>query len=65
MANVPSGHACAMVSRKRLSYTIATKLQAVELAKRSSKEEAARQFKMDPKRTPEWCQQKDSLVGMN
>ena len=37
-------------SRKRLSYTVATKLQAVEAAKKSLKEAAVREFKVDPKR---------------
>ena len=54
-----------MASHKCLSYTIATKLQVVQLAGRPSKEAAARQFKVDPKRTHEWCQQEDSLVEMN
>ena len=65
MANAPCGHTHAMASRKHLSYTIATKLQAVELAKRLSKEAAARQFKVDLKKTREWCQHKDSLAEMN
>ena len=42
-----------------------TKLQAMDLAETPSKEVAARQFKVDPKRTREWCQQKHSLVDMN
>ena len=65
MANAPIGRARAMASRKRLSFTIATNLQAVELSERPFKEQAERQFKMDPKRTPEWCQQKVSLLEMN
>ena len=65
MANAPCGSAHAMASRKLLSYTIATKLQAVELSKRPSKEAAARQFKVDPKRNCEWCYLKDYLVEMN
>ena len=65
MANAPRGRTRAMASHKSLFHSIATKLQAMELAERPPKEEAARQFKMDPKRTPEWCQQKDSLVKMN
>ena len=65
MVNAPRGHVRAMVSCKHLSYTIAKNLQAVELADRPSKEAAARQFKMDLKRTHKWCQQKDSLVEMN
>ena len=66
MGNTPRGRARAMASRKRLFYTIVTNFQAVELTERPSKEAAARQFKVDPKRTREWCQQKiDSLVEIN
>ena len=64
MANAPLGRARAMASRTRLSYTIATKLQAVGLAERPSKESAARQFKVDPKRTREWYQHEDSFAEM-
>ena len=50
MINAPHGCAHAIASHKRLSYTITTKLQLVELAEIFSKEAAARQFKMDLKR---------------
>ena len=55
MAKAPRGHACAIASHKCLPYAIATKLQAVELAEILSKEAAARQFKVDPKRICERC----------
>ena len=65
MANAPLGHVRAMASRKRLSYTITTKLQAMALAETLSKEAAARKFQVDLKRIHEWCQQKDSFMEMN
>ena len=37
---------------------MATKLQAVEVAEKTSKEAAARQFGVDPRRIREWCSQK-------
>lgn len=49
---------------KRVSYTVETKLQAVEAAEKSSKEAAAREFKVHPKRIREWCAQKEALKEM-
>ena len=40
------------------------KLQAMKVAEKSSKETAARQFKVDPGRTCEWCAQKEKLVEL-
>ena len=38
-----------------------TKLQAVEMAEKASKEGAARQFRVGPRRIRERCTQKDAL----
>lgn len=52
------------MSQKKHSYTIATKLAAVEVAENRSKESAARQFKVDPRRIREWCKQKETLIEL-
>ena len=49
------------MATKRKAYTVTTKLQAVEVAEKTSKETAARQFSVDPRRIREWCAQKDAL----
>lgn len=49
---------------KHCSYSVTTKLKAVEIAEKVSKESAARQFKVDPKRIREWCKQKEALVQL-
>ena len=45
----------AMVFCKRLSYTIATMRQAVEVVEQLSKEAVARQLQVDTKRVYKWC----------
>ena len=49
-------------SSVRKRYDMSFKLKAVEVAETQSKEAAARQFKVDPKRIREWCAQKDKLI---
>ena len=39
-----------VMSKRKRSYDTATKLQAVEVAEKKSKEAAARQFSVDPRR---------------
>ena len=53
-----------MSSRKRQSYDTSFKLKAVERAEKSSKEAAAREFKVDAKRIHVWCTQKEQLLKM-
>ena len=50
------------VVTKRKAYTVTTKLQAVEVAEKTSK--AARPFAVDPRRIHEWCAQKHALEKM-
>ena len=50
MANTLHGRMRVMVSRKHLSYTTVTKLQAVEVEERLFKEAVARQFQLDQKK---------------
>ena len=49
------------MATKRKSYTMTTKLQAVEVAEKTLEEAAARQFGVDPRRIREWCTHKDAL----
>ena len=56
--------AMAKQPQKHRSYSLTTKLKAVELAERVSKESAARQFKVDSKRIREWCKQKEAFLAM-
>ena len=42
------------MATKWKAYTVSTKLQAVAVAERSSKEAAARHFSVDPHRIREW-----------
>ena len=44
--------------KKRHSYSISTKLEAIAHAESNSKEAAARKFRVDAKRIREWCQKK-------
>ena len=52
-----------MEHRKRKSYDLSFKLKAIESAEKISKESAAREFKVDPRRIREWCYQ-DKIVAM-
>ena len=49
---------------KRKNYSLSFKLKAVEIAEKHSKESAAKQCNMDPRRIREWCTQKDRLIEM-
>jgi len=51
-------------NKKRKSYTVAEKLAAITLAKRTSKKKAAREFKVDVKRIREWCKQEVALSAV-
>ena len=53
-----------MSGRKRQSYETTFKLKSVEAAEKSSKEAAAREFKVDSKRIREWCRQKEQLLAL-
>ena len=44
--------------KKRHSYSISTKLEAIAYAESNSKEAATRKFCVDAKRIREWCQKK-------
>ena len=46
------------------SYTAETKLEAIEIAKRTSKKNAARKFSVDVRRIREWCRQEAQLKSM-
>ena len=50
-----------LVRRGRVS-TLRTKLKAVECAKSSSKEVAARELRVDCKGIRVWCNQKEQLI---
>uniref|UniRef100_A0A1X7TK06 Brinker DNA-binding domain-containing protein n=1 Tax=Amphimedon queenslandica TaxID=400682 RepID=A0A1X7TK06_AMPQE len=49
---------------KHKNYSLSFKLKAVEIAQRHSKESAARQCNVNPRRIREWCSQKDKLTEM-
>ena len=51
-------------SKKRKCYDASYKLKVVECAENSSKEGAAREFSVDPKRIRVWCSQKDQLKAL-
>ena len=53
-----------VMSKRKGSYDTATKLQAVEVAEKKSKEAAAREFSVDPRRIREWCAQKEKLLEL-
>ena len=50
---------------KRKSYTAAFKLEAVDYSKKTSKEQAARHFGVNPKQIREWCKVEDQLRKLN
>ena len=52
------------MAQKRNSYDIFFKLKAIETAEKTSKEAAAHDFGIDPRRVCEWCSQKDQIVAM-
>ena len=45
----------------RKCYDVSCKLKAIAVAKEKSKEAAAREYKVDPKRIREWCSQEATL----
>ena len=45
----------------RKCYDVSFKLKAIAVAKEKSKEAAAREYKVDPKRIREWCSQEATL----
>ena len=47
--------------KKRHSYSVSTKLEAIAYAESNGKEAAARKFHVDAKRIREWCQKKAEL----
>ena len=51
-------------AEEKKSYDISFKLKAVETAEKKSKEAAALEFGVDPRRLREWCSQKDQIVAM-
>ena len=53
---------CLMSAKRKRSYDVAMKLQAVDVAETTSKEAAAKQFGVDSRRIREWCAQKEKLV---
>ena len=61
IAKLNSASTCML---KHKSYSISFKLKAIETAEKKSKEAAAREFAVNPKRIREWCSQKDKLVAM-
>ena len=52
------------MAQKRKSYNIAFKLKDINSAEKTSKEVAACEYNVDPKRVCEWCSKKDELVTM-
>lgn len=59
-SRVQSGEASGN-GKKRHSYSISTKLEAIAYAESNGKEAAARKFRVDAKRIREWCQKKAEL----
>ena len=59
-SRVQSGEASGK-GKKRHSYGISTKLEAIAYAESNGKEAAARKFRVDAKRIREWCQKKAEL----
>ena len=53
-----------MSAKRKRAYDATIKLQAVEVAEKSSKEGVARQFRVDPRRIREWCTQKEKLLEL-
>ena len=56
--------AMAKQPQKHPSYSLTTKLKAVELAETVCKESASRQFNVDSKRIREWCKQKEAFLAI-
>ena len=50
------------MSKRKASYDLTFKLKAVKRAEETTKEAAAHEFKVDPRRIREWCQQKEKFV---
>ena len=48
--------------KKRKSFTIAIKLEAIEYAEKNSKEAAARRYGVDAKSIRDWCHKKTQLM---
>ena len=46
---------------KKKSYTLEFKVEAIEYAKGTSKQQASRKYGVDPKRIREWCHQEERL----
>ena len=44
------------------NFDVTFKLCAIEVAEKTSKSNAAREFKVDVRRVREWCKQKEELV---
>lgn len=59
-SRVQSGEASGK-GKKRHSYSISTKLEAIAYAESNGKEAAARKFRGDAKRIREWCKRRRSL----
>lgn len=49
--------------RRYRSFTISFKLKAVDVAEKTNKSNAAKEFNVDVKRIREWCKQKDQLLA--
>ena len=52
------------MSKRKHSYDVSLKLKAVAVAEKKSKEAAAREFSVDPRRIREWCSQKEKLAAL-
>ena len=52
------------MSKRKHSYDVSLKLKAVAVAEKKSKEAAAREFSVDPRRIQEWCSQKEKLAAL-
>ena len=50
--------------KKRYSYDVQTKLEAIAFAEEHGKEASARKFRVDTKRIREWCQKKSELIDL-
>jgi len=61
MLNAADKQVLCMMPKQR-SYTTTFKLKAIEVAEKKSKEAAARELKVDPKRIREWCMKKEELT---
>ena len=52
------------MSKRKASYDLVFNLKAVKCAEEKTKEAAAREFRVDPCRIHEWCQQNEKLVDL-